>query len=217
MESDLLLLYELCKSMKDRTHKINVSSSELGSSLGMSQQSASRRLQRLEGGGLIKRTKSARGQSIELTAKGCDLLGGMYLNLKGFIEEEKPENIIEGTVARGLGEGAYYVGEYSGEIQKRLGIIPFSGTLNIRPTAGMARIDAFMAGTIKGFKRAGRTFGSIRFAPVRITAGDLSEECFLITPARTHHKDVLELISGHNLRRRMRLSDGDVVVLEFTG
>ncbi len=74
-----------------------------------------------------------------------------------------------------------------------------------------------MTGTIKGFKKKNRTFGSIRYAPVRVSAKGESVDCHLIVPARTHHKDVLEIICQTNLRERLGVGDGDAVGVEFVG
>jgi riboflavin kinase len=217
MESDLLFLYGLSGLLRDRSDKVSMSSAQLGSSLGMSQQSAARKLKELEEAGYIKRGKSAgiRSGSIELTVKGFDVLNRMYQTLKEFIEEKRFEDLIEGTVSRGLGEGAYYVNEYCGEIKKRLGFTPFPGTLNVKPAGGIPSLDRLLTGTIKGFKKKGRTFGSIRYAKIRLAGKGTEVDCFLIVPARTHHKGTLEIISEYNLREKMGLSDGDAVRAMF--
>jgi riboflavin kinase len=139
MESNRLFLYGLAGLFKNRTDKVSMSSAQIGSSLGISQQSAARKLKELEEAGYIKRGKAlgVRSESIELTDKGFGILDRMYRTLKSFMEENSPENAIEGTIARGLGEGAYYVTEYSSEIRKRLGFMPFPGTLNVKPAGGM--------------------------------------------------------------------------------
>lgn len=217
MNRNILFLYRLSRLLKDRNDKVSMSSSELGDSLGISQQSASRYLNELEAEGLIARSKSGRTQGVMLTQKGFAQLGEMYLDLKDFIEEKKPENKITGTIVRGLGEGAYYVREYAEEIKKKLGMRPFYGTLNIKPAEKMANTDRLMTGTIKGFKRGGRTFGSLRYAKVSLSSGSSQERCYVIVPARTHHKDALEIISQHNLRDKMGLVDGASVTVEFTG
>jgi len=183
--------------------------------LGISQQSASRYLSELEGEGLIERAKVGRSHAVMLTEKGLARLKGMYLDLQCFIEEKKPEDKIEGAVVRGMGEGAYYVREYAEEIEKRLGIKPFYGTLNVKPAVMVPNLDRLMTWTIKGFKRGGRTFGSLRYAKVMLSFGGVRQRCYVIVPARTHHKDSLEVVSEFCLRERLGLKDGDSVCIEF--
>lgn len=214
MNPNILFLSQITRGMKSKKEITALPSAELGEMAGISQQSASRRLKELEDSGLIKRVKTGRSQGIIVTEKGIAELNELYLGLKAFLEEETPKTKINGTITRGLGEGAYYVGEYAEEIKKKLGYKPFPGTLNVK-TAETFNPERLMSGTIKGFKKKSRTFGSIRYAPVRVSAKDESVECHIIVPARTHHKDILEIISPMNLRERLGISDGDTVCVEF--
>jgi len=218
MNQNTLLLYELCRQLKNKDDKLLISSTEYGDILGVSQQSAARHLSDLAKSGLIKRVKTSGGQEVSLTDKGYSALREIYLNLGQFFSEKKNGDAIEGLVVRGIGEGAYYVKEYSEEISRKLGFEPFLGTLNVKATGELVRDADFQrhfSGTIKGFRRGGRTFGDIRYAHVRLHSGAKSEECILIQPARTIHKDVLELISPHNLRERLGISEDQGVSVEF--
>lgn len=199
--------------MRSGDDKISVSSSELGNSLGISQQSASRYLRELEDSDLIKRTNAGKIYEIQLTPKGFDTLKGIYLNLKGFIETKKS---IDGTVITGIGEGAYYVGKYSEKIEETLGINPFRGTLNIKVVEGIIDLERFTSGMIGEFKMNGRTFGAIKFAPIRLLLDKKKEDCYLIVPKRTHHRDEVEIISEFNLREKLGLKDGDNVRIELS-
>jgi riboflavin kinase len=214
MNPNILFLCRITRGMKSKKEITALPSAELGEMAGISQQSASRRLKELEDSGLIKRVKTGRSQGIIVTEKGISELNELYLGLKAFLEEETPKTKITGTIARGLGEGAYYVGEYAEEIKKKLGYKPFPGTLNVK-TAEAFSPERLMTGTIKGFKKKSRTFGSIRYAPVEISAKEKTETGHLIIPARTHHRDILEIISPYNLREKMKLADGDEVSVEF--
>ena len=215
MNRKILFLYEISRVMKSRNDRISISSSEFGNFLGISQQSASRYMRELENDGIIKRTKTKKGQEIQLTSKGYDILNEMYLNLKEFIETGKSKNLIEGTVITGIGEGAYYVREYSEKIEKSLGIKPFLGTLNVKPLEKILNLERFTTGIINGFKRGGRTFGSIKFAPVKLLINQKKYNCYLIVPKRTHHKEDVEIISEFNLRKKLGLKDGDRVKIEL--
>lgn len=214
-----MFLLWLAGMLKNRSDSISMSSAQIGELLGMSQQSAARKLKELEGGGYIRRTKSAgvRFESITLTDKGLDVLKDMYHTLQPLFADGGRASgvVVEGVVCRGLGEGAYYVSEYSAEINRRLGFKPFYGTLNIRPLGDTPDVDSLADSTIKGFRRKGRSFGSIRYAKVSLEGGGSVVDCYLIVPSRTHHRGTLEIISEHNLRSKMGLSDGDRVIVRF--
>lgn len=214
MNEDITLLYHLSKSLKTRDGVLRVSSSQLGDLLGVSQQTASRYLISLEKKGLVKRRRIALGQEITLTEKGVELLWEVNLDLQRFFSSTAKKEVIEGLVSKGIGEGAYYIKEYSDEIKKRLNFTPFPGTLNVKFT-GEFDLERLAPNIIRGFRREGRTFGLIRYAPVRLHAENKFEDCYLVVPVRTHHRDVLELISEYNLRSRLSLEDNDKVLVEF--
>jgi riboflavin kinase len=202
--------------MKSKKDIVNLPSAELGELAGVSQQTAARNLKELEDEGLIRRVRTGRGQGIIITEKGIAELTQLYSGLKAFLEEETPATKVTGTISRGMGEGAYYVNEYAEEIKNKLGYKPFPGTLNVKISEPL-NLDRLTTGTIKGFKKKNRTFGSIRYAPVRVSAKGQSVDCHIIVPARTHHKDVLEIISPLNLREKLGAGDGEAVGVEFVG
>lgn len=201
--------------MKSREGELSISSSELGDYLGISQQSASRYLSELEKYGLIEKSRSGRGQLIKFTDTGLKALEDIYLNLQNFFEDKSKELLIEGKVISGLGEGAYYVREYADKLQRSIGFLPFFGTLNIRPLKAYPNIDRYTAGTIRNFKKGERTFGGIKYIPVRLTGDNWQEDCYLIMPKRTHHADELEIISRFNLREKFGIKDGDILGIEI--
>jgi riboflavin kinase, archaea type len=214
MNSNLLFLSQLTAGMKSKKEIATIPTAQLGELSGMSQQSAARRLKELEDDGLIRRVKTGRGQGVVVTEKGIDELNELYSSLKAFLKEEQPETKITGTLSRGLGEGAYYVNEYGEEIKNKLSYMPFPGTLNVK-TSEPFNPDRLLTGIIKGFKKKNRTFGSIRYAPVKISSKEKSENGHLIVPARTHHKGILEIICQYNLRETLGVEDGDVLSVEF--
>lgn len=216
MNRRILFLYELSKHLKSRGDHIRLSSSEFGSFLGISQQTASRYMKELEDEDLIKRNMSKKGQDIQLTSKGYDILNEIYLNLKEFIETEKSKILIEGTIVKGIGDGAYYVREYSDKINKALKIKPFFGTLNIKPSRKILNLDRSTIGKINEFKKGGRTFSSIKYAPAKLLINHKKEDCYLIVPKRTHHRDEIEIISEFNLKKKFGLKNGDGVRIEIS-
>lgn len=218
--------------MKSGNDSVSISSSDLGVSLGISQQTASRYLLNLEKGNLISRKISNEGQEIRLTSEGLDLLQGLYANLKEFFEGKKnfKNLVLEGEVITGIGEGAYYIKEYENRIKETLGFKPFPGTLNVRLEKPQ-NIENYATGVIRGFEKGGRTFGNVKFLPVKIIVNstakpsklrgqsprikDKSADGYLILPKRTHYRDTVEIISESNLRAKMGIKNGDKIKIEL--
>ncbi|MEK6979298.1 MAG: DUF120 domain-containing protein [Candidatus Micrarchaeota archaeon] len=192
---------------KKGAHKrsVRISTTQIGRDLDMSQQNSSRILIELEKSGRINRTASG----IDITKKGIEELELLYDTLKAALCGKKSQNepdgemiTVTGTVANGMGEGAYYVKQYSDRIKKALGFVPFPGTLNIRLDKKSEIEKIKMIGhasrVIEGFEREGRKFGKIYAYSCKIG----KEECFVVIPERTHHDEsVLEIISRKELRR----------------
>lgn len=189
---------------------VSLSSAELGEALGLSQQSASRRILDLIERGLVQRELSAKKQRLRLTDKGLDALRKEF-SLYRKIFEPRDTLIICGTVTTGLGEGKYYVtqGGYRKQFVDRLGFNPYNGTLNLKLTVcEMEKLKTLkgMDGIlIQGFKSQGRTFGDVKCFPATIKNMD----CAVVIPMRSHHSEVVELISKYHLRTSLGLEDGD--------
>ncbi len=180
----------------------------------MSQQSASQRILELIRDGLVARDLATRRQRIRLTPKGADVLRKEYADYQR-VFEAKETLTIAGSVASGLGEGAFYMRQkgYKDQFRKKLWFEPYEGTLNLKiagPDLAKLRILEENPGIeISGFEAAGRTFGGAKC--FLATAGHV--DCAVIMPIRTHHTDVLEVISKHYLRSALGLKDGDVIEL----
>lgn len=196
---------------------VDLSSGELGKLLGVSQQSASQRILELIRDGLVARDLATRRQRIRLTPRGADILRKEYADYQR-IFEVKETLTVAGTVASGLGEGAFYMRQkgYKDQFRKKLWFEPYEGTLNLKisgPDLAKLRILQETPGIeISGFEAAGRTFGGAKC--FLATAGRV--DCAVIMPIRTHHTDVLEVISKHYLRNALGLKDGDIVELVVT-
>jgi len=194
-----------------------LSSRDLGKLVGVSQQSASQRILELIRDGLVARDLATRRQRIRLTPKGADVLRKEYADYQR-VFEIKETVTIAGSVASGLGEGAFYMRQkgYKDQFRKKLWFEPFEGTLNLKiagPDLGKLRILEESPGIeISGFEAAGRTFGGAKC----FLASMGHVDCAVIMPIRTHHTDVLEVISKHYLRSAVGLKDGDVAELTVT-
>ncbi len=193
---------------------VSVSSSELGRILSISQQSASKRILELLELGLLTRDLGARSQRIKITRTGIDSLMKEYADFKR-IFELKDQLAIRGTVTTGLGEGQYYVQQkgYLDQFEKKLWFLPYEGTLNLRiESADLVKLNILESSEgilVDGFESEGRSFGEVRCFSAKIRG----VECAVIMPVRSHHSNVLEVISKHHLRSTIGLEDGDLVEL----
>lgn len=201
---DVLIL--LAKKGATLQH-VRISTTQIGRELDMSQQNASRIILELERSGKISRTVNG----IYITEKGANELKKLYEELRSALGEMRTSGgskslLFSGTVVQGLGEGAYYVKQYSDRIKKTLGFAPFPGTLNIRldkkSSIEKTRMTGRASKVIEGFEREGRKFGKIFAYPCMIRSGKKEiENCFVVIPERTHHSDnIIELISRHELK-----------------
>ncbi len=178
---------------------------ELGAEIGISQQTASRRLTELGKEGYVER--SAAG--IRLTKKAYDEMAKTYAVMKSIFEAKLE---IAGTIVTGLGEGAYYTSleGYRKQMKDKLGFEPHLGTLNIRlrdeESWKKEQLLSSEPIIISGFKDKERSYGDLYAFPCRIEGLD----CAVIMPLRTSHgPQILEIICGSDIRKRLRKKDGD--------
>ena len=197
---------------------VAVRSAELGDVMGVSQQSASNLLMALEDMGMVERQMGSRGQKVKITAEGAHVLRREHNDFHEIFERD-PITVITGTVVTGLGEGKYYVGHegYRARFLDVLGFAPEHGTLNLAlDEDGMhqlVRLRDSAGGLVEGFTMDGRTFGDVKCIPCRIRESPAA----IIIPVRTHHRDVMEVVSTHRLRDEYGLSDGDLVEVVIEG
>jgi len=191
---------------------VAISSRELGDSLDMSQQSASKRILELLDEKLIIRDLGARRQRIRITQKGIDELKKEY-NEYRVIFETTDHMTIHGTVQSGMGEGGYYICQngYMVQFVSKLGFTPFEGTLNVKvEDEDIGKLDFIgkSAGiTINGFSDNGRSFGNV----IAYRAKVHNMDCAIVVPERSHYVDTLEIICPYHLRRTLSLNDGDKI------
>ncbi|MCU0860936.1 MAG: DUF120 domain-containing protein [Methanomassiliicoccales archaeon] len=196
---------------------VSLSSRQLGEALGMSQQSASKRILELLAKGWIVRDLGARRQRIKLTEKGVDALRREYSDYQR-IFETRDHILVRGQVVTGMGEGQYYVTQdgYSEQFQSLLGFRPYEGTLNVRlRQEDLHKLDLLRGAQgikIKGFEQDGRTFGNV----ICHLATLQNIECAVVVPSRSHYEDVIEILCKYHLRRTLGLKDGDEVEVRIS-
>lgn len=196
--------------------EVRISSSWLANRLGGSKQTAIRRLAELESLGMITRKIGTRGHTVQISNAGISSLKALQKELETILKPRPSSLTLSGQVTTGMGEGSYYMSQpkYVEQFRKELGFTPYPGTLDIKLEKDsidlketLVRIPGKQA---SGFKTNERTFGPVKFFPVRLK----SSKGAIVLPNRTHHTDIVEVISPKNLRRAMGLRDGDHVKLE---
>ncbi|HEX2021734.1 MAG TPA: DUF120 domain-containing protein [Candidatus Thermoplasmatota archaeon] len=205
---DKELLKQLAKLGGMREH-VATSSGELAETLGVSQQTASRKILELLDAGLIARRMGTRRQQIRLTPQGIEVLRREFADYRGLFEAGG-DFVVRGRVVTGLGEGRYYLSRegYRKAFNRLLGFDPWPGTLNVEVDAAdrekVAELKETAGLLIPEFESEGRTFGAVKC--FRADVGGV--EAAVIFPVRSHHVHTLELISPHHLREKLALKDG---------
>ncbi|MCL2143423.1 MAG: DUF120 domain-containing protein [Methanomassiliicoccaceae archaeon] len=191
---------------------VAISSRELGESLEMSQQSASKRILELLDEKYLVRDLGARKQRIKITDAGVDELRKEYNEYRR-IFELTDHVTLRGRIVTGMGEGGYYITQrpYMEQFQGKLDFKPFEGTLNVKVAKedlGKLEVIRSMPGhVIDGFEKDGRTFGNVIAYKAKIHNID----CAIVVPERSHYEDMLELVCKYHLRRTLSINDGDDV------
>lgn len=206
------LLFFLLKKGAHR-NPFRISTTAVGAALGISQQNASRKLILLEKGGMIERTANG----IMLTGKGLEQMKGVYYELKHALEGTDGLE-LKGTITDGLKEGQYYLSMsgYKTAIKKKLGFVPFQGTLNIKleknSISHRMQLRELEPIIIEGFTKKNRSFGGI-FGYKCLIDGRVNGA--IIIPMRTHHNvEIIELIAPCNLKRVLKKKTGDMITVK---
>jgi riboflavin kinase len=209
-----LKLVALEGALEGRT---TVTCSELADRLDASNQTASRRLQRLEDAGHLHREVTGNGQLVSLTDEGERALQREYADYRRLFEGDA-DVTLRGTVTSGMGEGRHYISlpGYMRQFRERLGYEPFPGTLNVELSdesiRTRARMDALDPVEIDGWADDERTYGPAFCWPaaVETTDGERYDDVHVIAPERTHHDaDQLEVIAPEKLRETLEIEDDD--------
>ncbi|HMK45225.1 MAG TPA: DUF120 domain-containing protein [Methanocella sp.] len=209
MEVETLKLLALMGANREQ---VSLSSSILATSLGMSPQTAARRLSSLEEEGFITRVVTPEGQKVRLTEKGIVCLRSEYHDYCRVFENGGGK-VLKGKVTTGLGEGEYYISldGYRQQFREKLDFDPYPGTLNIRLTEPFTPSE-HEAIKIDGFQGENRTFGGCKCYPVSI----MGVGGAIIRPDRTSYPpNLIEIIAPIKLRHSLGLKDGDEVEVKL--
>jgi riboflavin kinase len=201
-----------------------LSCADLASRLDTSTQTASRRLQRLEGADGIERDIVSDGQWVSITEGGERRLRTEYDAYRRIFEGDDAVELV-GTLTSGMGEGRHYITlpGYMQQFRDRLGYEPYAGTLNLDLPVESVRDRARLSGmepiVIEGWEDDERTYGPAYCYPATVgTDGrEPYEPAHVIAPERTHHdEDQLEVIAPDRLRDAIDIDDGDEVIVRVT-
>lgn len=195
---------------------ITLTTRELGEILGISQQTASRRISDAVDAGYLDRSHTASGMLVQITDSGKSLLTQVMNELEIAFMPPDDEIIMKGVLIEGLGQGAYYVDAYSDRFQKALGFLPFSGTLNVKIVSeesrrAVSKLKHSPPLIVRGFVDEGRTFGDVICYRVKVNN---EIEGAIVIAQRTHHSpNILEVIAPFEIRKKLKLNDGDEITL----
>ncbi|MER3407691.1 MAG: riboflavin kinase [Nitrososphaera sp.] len=203
-----------------RHNFVEVTTSDLGKNIGRSQQAASKHLLDLENTGYIERVRRGQKFAVRITDKGYSEIQNLFASLKSALESAPTTIDFEGSVASGMGEGAYYMSleGYRRQFKEKLGYESYPGTLNVRLTDPLymnARRDLGRHPSIfiEGFSDGTRTYGWVKCYRAAILDGAGNEvvgNAAVLVLERTHYDDsMLEVIAPISIKESTGLKVGD--------
>ena len=214
-----LQLLLLLLNMSSGSNYVEITTNQLANMLAKSQQSISQQLSELEKLGFVNRIKDGKGNSIKLTKKAINSLNDLSLFIQSHLPSDDTYVIkIQGKVFSGLKEGAYYMSQhgYKKQFKKKLGFIPYPGTLNLKLISNTdiknrAYLESSPGILIHSFTNKSRSFSSVKCFIIRIN-NNFPGAAIVIE--RTHHDEsVLEIISPIYLKDDSKIFDDAIVQL----
>ena len=225
-EKDWFFIYQLAKIGSFRG--ITLTTQEIAEKISSTQQTVSRRLNRLRDLDFIEIKTIGKKSTLKITQKGKAYLKVIYSDLEKIFDHEKTGTFYYGSVQTGMGEGKYYIKipNYFHRFTELLGEAPFLGTLNV--VLEDKYIEEFYL-TVNNQKpkiidsftntKLNRTFGPVNCYDVEIFYSEREEEkirCLFLDIRRTSHKkNVVEFVSHINLREKFNMKDGDKIGIKF--
>jgi riboflavin kinase len=215
----ILTIVELL-SKGARHNFVEVTTAELGKSIGRSQQAASKHLLELENSGYIERIKRGQKFGIRVTGKGHSEIQNLYSTLRTCLESSPTTLDFEGRVVSGMGEGAYYMSleGYRRQFREKLGYVPYPGTLNIRLGDQIFMTARRELGRyppsvfVNGFSDGSRTYGWVKCYRAKINDGKAVKNAAVLVLERTHYDDsMLEVIAPVPIKKEVGLKNGDKI------
>jgi len=122
---------------------------------------------------------------------------------------------IQGTITSGYGRGAYFLGQefYKSKFNQKCGFAPFPGTLNISvPEEYLENIKKLKTNCTNIIKPK-KGFGGVKY--IKATLNNDITGAIVFPDKTSHEENYLEFIAKNNLRKKLNLNDGDIVVLKI--
>jgi riboflavin kinase len=200
---------------------VEITTAEIGKSIGRSQQAASKHLLDLETSGYIERLKKGQKFAVKVTDEGYSEIQNLFLSLRAALESVPATIEFEGNVVSGMGEGAYYMSleGYRKQFKEKLGYEPYLGTLNVRLSEQIYMNARLQLGKhpsifINGFSDGTRTYGWVKCYRAAINDGAIRNAAVLVLE-RTHYDDsMLEVIAPISIKQTAGIKNGDRIKVE---
>ncbi|HEY6283735.1 MAG TPA: DUF120 domain-containing protein, partial [Nitrososphaerales archaeon] len=157
---------------------------------------------------------SGRGLAVRLTDSGLKAVETFLTEASTSLDRGKNELEFRGILFTGLNEGGYYVSlkGYSKSFSRAIGFEPYPGTLNLRLTDEAMVEQRRRMGLLNGIDIPGFTDEKRSYGPVKVFRAKIAGRYpgAVLAIERTHYDNtVLEVIAPQNLRKALKLKDGD--------
>lgn len=206
----------LFKGAKDNF--IEFTSTDIGIEINKSQQAASKIILALQELKYVERVKKGHSYLIRVTDEGFSIVKKMSEFLYMALNSSPGNVTLSGALVSGMGEGKYYMSldGYRKQFKKKIGYIPFPGTLNIRILDPLSlenrqKIESFSYHFVDGFSDAKRTYGWVKCYPVIINGNEKISSDLLILERTHYDNNMLEIIAPVNIKKVLDLKNGDNV------
>jgi len=197
---------------------IDFTSTDIGIEIKKSQQAASKIILELQELKYVERVKKGHGYMIKVTDEGLSSVKKMSEFLNMALHSSSVSIHFNGTLVSGMGEGKYYMSlvNYQKQFKKKIGYIPYPGTLNIRLMDSLSlenreKIEIFNHRLIHGFSDSERSYGWAKCYRAIINGNDDMKSDLLILERTHHDKNMLEIIAPVNVKQVLHLKNGDNV------
>lgn len=204
-----------------RHNFVEITTTDLGRSIGRSQQAASKHLLDLENSGYIERAKKGQKFAVKITDKGYSEIQNLFSSLRTALESAPATIDFEGNIVSGMGEGAYYMSleGYRKQFKEKLGYEPYQGTLNVRLTDPIymnarRELGKHQSIFIDGFSDGTRTYGWVKCYRAVVNDGAVDNAAVLVLE-RTHYDDsMLEVIAPVSIKQEAGIKNGDRIKVQ---
>ncbi|RBQ23003.1 Riboflavin kinase [Candidatus Methanobinarius endosymbioticus] len=123
---------------------------------------------------------------------------------------------IEGKISTGYGKGAYFLGQdfYKSKFNEKLGFTPYPGTLNITVPKNYLDDIKNIKNSHANIIKPKEDFGGVKYIKAKLN--DEIIGAIIFPDKTTHYENYLEFIAEENLRKKLKLKDGNKVNLKIS-